>query len=92
MENEALHRHFKAKPWECCSKTHFDKKHNVMEKGRSEAPRGMLFEVILESLGRQFVKNGGFQNFFFVGVFWTPKRGRRPQQGAKDVGGVGPFN
>ena len=38
----------------------FAKKINIMEKGRSEAPRGMLFEVILEPLGRQIVGNGGF--------------------------------
>ena len=29
----------------------FAKKDAVMEKGRSEAPRGMLFEAILELLG-----------------------------------------
>ena len=70
----------------------FTKKGNIMEKGRSEAPRGMLFEVVLEPLGRQMVENGGFQNSFFLCVFWTPKRGRRATQGVKDVGGVGPFN
>ena len=69
----------------------FAKKGNVMETGRSEAPRGMLFEVILERLGRQIVKYGGFQNFFFGCVFWTPKKGRRAARGVKNVGGVVPL-
>ena len=67
--------------------TLLQKNGNVMEKGRSEAPRGMLFDVILEPLGRQIVENGGFQNLFFGCVFGAPKRGRRATQGVKDVGG-----
>ena len=53
------------------------KKDDDMEKGRSEAPRGMLFEGILEPLGRQLVENGGSQKTFFFCVFGVPKRGRR---------------
>ena len=63
-----------------------------MEKGRSEAPRGMLFEVILESLGRQFVKKGGFENSFFGFFFWTPKRDGGAVQEVQVMWGVGPFN
>ena len=63
-----------------------------MEKGRSEAPRGMLFEVILELLGKKRVENGGCQNFFFGGVFWRPKRGRRAARAMQVMWGVGPFN
>ena len=37
----------------------FAQKRIVMKKGRSETPRGMIFEVILEPLGRQIVENGG---------------------------------
>ena len=62
-----------------------------MEKGRSEAPRGMLSEGILERLGRQIVENGGFQNSFLVCVFWAPKRSRRAVRRAKNVGGVVPL-
>ena len=32
---------------------------DVMEKGRGEAPRGMLFEGLLEPLGKKKVENGG---------------------------------
>ena len=52
------------------------KKDDVMEKGRSEAPRGMLCEGILEPLGRQIVENGGSnKNMWFV-CFWLPNWGR----------------
>ena len=70
----------------------FAKKGNVMEKGRSEAPRGMLFEVILEHLGRQIVKNGGFQNSFFVCVFFLDtQKGSTSRAGSQARGGCGPF-
>ena len=69
----------------------FAKKDAVMEKGRSEAPRGMLFEVILEPLGRQIVENGGFQISFVLCVFWEAKRGRGAERGVRDVGGVVPL-
>ena len=35
----------------------FTKKDDVMEKGRPEASRGMLFEGLLELLGKQIVEN-----------------------------------
>ena len=63
-----------------------------MEKGRTEAPRGMLFEVILEALEKQIVENGGFQNSFFVCVYWAPKTGRRAERAVQVMWGVGPFN
>ena len=62
-----------------------------MEEGRSEAPPGMLFEVILEPLGRQIVEKGGFQNSFLLCVFGGPKRGGGAARRARDVGGVVPL-
>ena len=53
----------------------FAKKDAVMEKGRSEAPRGMLFEGILEPLGRQIVKNGGSKQTLFFCVFFENRKG-----------------
>ncbi len=37
--------------------TLWQQKDDVMEKGRSEAPRGMLFEGILEPLGRKLMEH-----------------------------------
>ena len=54
----------------------FAKKDDDMEKGRSEAPRGVLSEGILEPLGRKIVGNGGYKNTFVCCVVWEPKRGR----------------
>ena len=54
----------------------FAKKDDDMDKGRAEAPRGMLFEGILELLGRQIVGNGGSTKTFVFCVFWVPNWGR----------------
>ena len=62
----------------------------IIEKGRSEAPRGMLFEGILEPLGRQIVENGGYKNTF-VFLLGTEK-GSRSRAVSQERGGVGPFN
>ena len=69
------------------------KKRIVMEKDRSEAPRGMLFQIILEPLGRQFVKNGGVEIFVCFWVFLENRKGVwGPSRKPKTCGGVGPFN
>ena len=44
------------------------KQDDVMEKGRSEAPRGMLFESIFEPLGRQIGKMEVTKTHSFVFV------------------------
>ena len=62
-----------------------------MEKGRSEAPRGMLFEAILEPLGRQRVENGGFQNYFLFFVFLDTEKGSTSRAESQERGGCGPF-
>ena len=51
-------------------------KNDVMEKGHSEAPRGMLFEGNLEPLGREIVENGGSTKTCVFSVCWVPKRGQ----------------
>ena len=71
--------------------TLLQQKDAVMEKGRPEAPRGMLFEVILEPLGRQIVENGGCKNTFLFCVFWAPKRGRGAARLKRHLGGVVPL-
>ena len=63
-----------------------------MEKGRSEAPRGMLFEVILEPLGRQIVKNGGFQDAFLWGCVLDTEKGSRSRTPNGSNRGLGPFS
>ena len=64
------------------------KKGNVMEKGRSEAPRGMLFEGILEPLGRQTVENGGSKNTLSLCDSGVLKRGRGDARIKRLLGGV----
>ena len=68
------------------------KKDGDMEKSRSEAPRGMLFEGLLERLVRQIVENVDAKNIFDVSVFVVPEKGSRTPAGSAGTWGCGPFN
>ena len=92
LKNEALHRHFRAKPWERCSKTHFVKKRRCHGKGSLWGSPGNAFR---RYFGASWETNGGkwrlTKTQLFVCVFWVPNWGRESVRTKQVFRGVVPL-